>query len=98
MRIRRWTGWVYIGLRTRGGNDVDMVDDRTGNGGDVGQEGIEGSRGHDDGSRPRILVWVATITATGRKRRLELFSLGASRNTTLHRRESLGRKLQKPLV
>ena len=34
---------VFIQLRTKSRSDAGMVDDRTGNGDDVGQEGIEGT-------------------------------------------------------
>jgi len=46
---------VFIQLRTKNRNDAGMVDDRTGNGDDVGQEGIEDGRGRDghrEESRP----------------------------------------------
>ena len=47
---------VFIQPRMK---NVDMVDDRTGNGDDVDQEGIEGGRGHDghgEESRPNVDV------------------------------------------
>jgi len=53
----------------------------------MGQERIEGGRMYGEASTALLGVWVATTATTGRKRRLELFSLGASRNTVLHRRD-----------
>ena len=62
-------------------NEADMVDDRTGNGDDVGQEGIEDDYGHDghgEGSRPDRGFNAQPLLGprTGGKRRLEIFFEG----------------------
>jgi len=60
---------VFIQLRTK---NVDVVDDRTGNGDDVGREGIEDGRGHDGHGRVSTQRRRSTV-ARVRKRRPDIF-------------------------
>ena len=83
---------VFIQLRTK---DVDVVDDRTGNGDDVGREGIEDGRGHDghgEESRPNVNVRLrASLPSPGNTEIFEGYR--TSTPSAFHRREPLlGRK------
>lgn len=80
---------VFIQLRTK---DVDMVDDRTGNEDDVGQEGIDNGHGHDghgEESRPNAKV---RLLPRLRSDAPKSSSKDVARILPLHRRKPLGQK------
>jgi len=80
---------VFIQLRTK---DVDVVGDRTGNGDDVGREGIEDGRGHDGhGEESRPKADVRLLPGLGSDA-LKSSSRNVARVFPLHRREPLGQK------